>query len=212
MNGSIYIAGVFRTLSTSPIGQELWSFLNEDVMRVRLRTASDLGRPALEAVEEPLLERFGADVLDDRVKQMIGHMTRQVMEQEGYIVDAQNVKVTGGAPFSRATRYRRRDAMVFHVWRLASDLQAVAITNNKTGQGLPGEGTKEWQYWKSFDGPLRARIGLGLTDIARAKAEIETTGCFRHRLTRVLRAANSTESQENGTDWNAPIDGSAAFE
>lgn len=189
MNTLSYASGVFRTLAASSLGQRLWSFLHEQETRVRLRTASDLGRPALEAVEEPLLERFGAEVLDDRVKQMIGHMTRQVMEQDGYVVDAQNVKITGGAPFSRATRYRRRDAMTFHAWRLASDPRAIVLTSNKTGDGLPGVGTEEWRYWKSFEGPLRACIGLGLPDIARARAEIETTGCFLHRLTRVMRAA-----------------------
>jgi len=183
-----YSAGVFQALASSPLGRDLWSFLNEPETRVRLCTASDLVRPALEAVEEPLLERFGADVTGDRVKQMIGHMTRQVMEQEGYVVDAQNVKMTGGAPFSRATRYRRRDAMTFHAWMLNSDSRSLALTANKTGDGLPGA-AKDWHYWKSFDGPLRACIGLGLTDIARARTEIESNGHYRHRLKRILRAA-----------------------
>lgn len=189
MSTTTYTAGVFQALAASSLGQALWAFLNEAETRLRLRTASDLGRPALEAVEEPLLERFGIEVLDDRVKQMIGHMTRQVMEQEGYVVDAQNVRMTGGAPFSRATRYRRRDAMTFHVWRLNSDSRALALTANKTGDKLPGAGTREWHYWKSFEGPLRACIGLGLTDVARARAEIEATGYYQHRLPRMLRAA-----------------------
>jgi hypothetical protein len=34
-------------------------------------TASDLGRPALEAVEESLLKEFKEKLLNDRVKQMI---------------------------------------------------------------------------------------------------------------------------------------------
>ena len=184
-----YLAGVFQALAASPLGQGLWTFLNEPETRLRLCTASDLVRPALEAVEEPLLERFGADVLEDRVKQMIGHMTRQVMEQEGYVVDAQNVKMTGGAPFSRATRYRRRDAMTFHAWMLNSDSRSLALTANKTGDGLPGAGTDDWHYWKSFEGPLRACIGLGLTDIARARADIESKGHYRHHLRRITRAA-----------------------
>lgn len=189
MSVPTYSSGVFQSLASSSLGKKLWLFLNEPETRLRLRTASDLGRPALEAVEEPLIERFGADVLDDRVKQMIGHMTRQVMEQAGYAVDAQNVKMTGGAPFSRATRYKRRDAMTFHAWRQNSDPRALALTSNKTGDGLPGAGTKDWHYWKSFEGPLRACVGLGLTNVAVAKAEIETKGYYQHRLARVLRAA-----------------------
>lgn len=189
MNIPTYNSGVFLAVATTPLGQNLWSLLNEPEMRLRMCTASDLGRPALEAVEEPLLERFGAEVLDDRVKQMIGHMTRQVMEQEGYAIDAQNVKMTGGAPFSRATRYRRRDAMTFHAWRRNSDPRSLALTGNKSGDRLPAGGIKDWHYWKSFEGPLRACIGLGLTDIASARAEIEAKGYYQHRLPRVLRAA-----------------------
>lgn len=88
--------------ATSFVISCLWVFLNEDETRIRMCTASDLGRPAVEAIEEQLLERFGAKVLEDRVKQMIGHMTRQAMEQDGYVVDAQNVKITGGGLHSRA--------------------------------------------------------------------------------------------------------------
>ena len=189
MSTATYLAGVFQMLAASPLGQALWAFLNEPETRLRLSTASDLARPALEAVEEPLLARFGADVLEDRVKQMIGHMTRQVMEQEGYVVDAQNVKMTGGAQFSRATRYRRRDAMTFHAWQLKSDPRSLALTANKSGDGLPGADAHEWRYWKSFEGPLRASIGLGLANIAQTRAEIELNGYCRHRLERALRAA-----------------------
>lgn len=186
-----YIPGVFATLAASPLGIELWTFLNSPESRLRMRTASDLGRPALEAVEELLLEKFDDQVLEDRVKQMIGHMTRQVMEHEGYVIDAKDVKMTGGAPFVRATRYKRPDAMVFHVWRNSEDVRALALTSYKSESRLPVPTTGSWLYWKSFDGNLRLCVSLGITDIAKARSEIESTGHHLHRMERMMRAARN---------------------
>lgn len=188
MTTNVYQAGVFESLAASPLGQQLWALLNEAEARIRMRTASDLGRPAVEALEEQLLERFGDKVLEDRVKQMIGHMTRQVMAQEGYVVDAQNVKITGGAPFSRGTRYRRPDATTFHVWKLTTDPHAFVLTADKSDSRLPTPNSGEWKYWKSLDGALRACVLLGLSDIPQVRANIAADGYHEHRQGRLLRA------------------------
>lgn len=186
-----YIPGNFSALAASPLGIELWTFLNNPESRLRMRTASDLGRPALEAVEELLLDRFGDQVLEDRTKQMIGHMARQVMEHEGYVIDAKDVKMTGGAPFARATRYKRPDAMVFHVWRNSEDIRALAVTAYKSESRLPTPTTGAWLYWKPFDGNLRLCVSLGITDIAKARSEIESKGHHLHRMGRMFRAGNN---------------------
>jgi len=45
----------------------------------------------------------------DRLKQAIGHMVRVIMEEHGYLIDQNNVKIpdTRNTLFSRATRYKK---------------------------------------------------------------------------------------------------------
>lgn len=170
-----YEPGVFANLSNTEIGRQLWGYLNRPDAISRMETATDLERPALEGVEEQLLEVFGAAVLEDRTKQMIGHMVRQVMERCGYIIAQQNVKITNGAPFSRATRYKKPDAMTFHVHRSTEKPDTYALTADKAGSRL-SEHHGSWQYWKSFKGGLRGRIAFGLDDETRAKEDIVQQG------------------------------------
>ncbi len=87
-------------------GSEIWSFLNEPENVVRMETATYLARPAAEPLSPFLLERFGDPTRADRVKQMIGHMIRQVLEHRGYRVDRNNVRINReGNIFTSATRY-----------------------------------------------------------------------------------------------------------
>ncbi|WP_157692231.1 hypothetical protein [Burkholderia pseudomallei] len=188
MNNLSYVPGVYEALAATELGKRIWIFLNESENRLRMRTASDLGRPALEALEEPLLERFRQDVLPDRVKQMIGHMARQVMEAEGYVIDAQHVKLTGGAPFSRATRYKRPNAVVFHIWRSSDDPRSVALTPDRVSDKLPVAEHEEWRYWKTVEGPVRASVLLYPIDLQKAKKDIGEQGYHLLRVERLLRA------------------------
>jgi hypothetical protein len=75
-----------------------------------METASELGRPAVEPLSRLLLKKFGKQIRNDRVKQMIGHMTRQVMESEGFSLHTQNLNVRTGGLFSKASRYLPPDA------------------------------------------------------------------------------------------------------
>ncbi len=53
-----------------------------------------------------LLSRFGDQIREDRIKQMTGHMIRQVLESRGYRVDWTNVRINReGNIFTSATRY-----------------------------------------------------------------------------------------------------------
>lgn len=106
--------GTFRELADSPLGQAVWRFLNEPDNLVRMETATYLGRPAVEPLSPGLLARFGEEVAQDRMKQMIGRMARQIMEPRGYRIDRQNVRIArpdakpSGKPgnmFTSATRY-----------------------------------------------------------------------------------------------------------
>jgi hypothetical protein len=170
------------------LGRSLWAFLNEEGTITRMKTATSLGRPAAEGIEEELLERFETDIDDllaDRTKQMIGHMIRQVMESLGYVIDMQNVKIMNGAPFARATRYKLVDDMTFHVFANPADRHQVALTADKAGSRLPSD--VKWVYEKSFKGGLRGRIVFGLPDEKVARAEILQQGYHRYRRGRMLR-------------------------
>lgn len=100
-------AGRFSDIHDSKLGRDLLKFLSDHDNVIRMETASELGRPALEPLGDRLIERFGAAVKTDRVKQFIGFATRQVMEARGFQLDAQGVKVRVGSLFTVASRYRR---------------------------------------------------------------------------------------------------------
>jgi hypothetical protein len=102
-------AGRFSDIHDSKLGREILKFLNEHDNVIRLETASELGRPALEPLGDRMIDRFGEAVKVDRVKQFIGFATRQVMEAHGFQLDAQGVKVRVGDLFTVASRYRRAD-------------------------------------------------------------------------------------------------------
>jgi len=188
---STYSPGAFSTLYETALGQRLWAFVNESDNVVRMETATSLERPAVEGLEETLLEKFGDAVLDDRVKQMVGHMVRQVMERRGYVIAVQNVKLSSGAPFSRATRYKRRDDTTYYVFRHPTEPRAFALTADRNGARLPSiKGKGQWSFWKSFHGALRARVVFGIEDEAQARADIEKAGYHMFRLERLLRVAS----------------------
>ena len=153
----------------------MWEFLNGAETTIRMETAAQLDRPAVEGIEESLLSEFGEAVLDGRTKQMIGHMVRQIMENRGYVVAQQNVKVTNGAPFTRATRYKKPDCVTYHVHRNIKSTQVLGLTQDRAGSRLP-DLSADWTYWKSFKGALRGRIAFGLPDERKARSDITEQG------------------------------------
>ena len=87
-------------------GQALWDFLNEPDNVLRMVTASYLGRPAVEPLSPALLQRFGPSIKRVRLKQMIGHMVRQVLEARGYRLDRSTVKISRiSNMFASGSRY-----------------------------------------------------------------------------------------------------------
>jgi hypothetical protein len=122
-----YVPGQFRDLSETPMGRRLWLFLNTADNVLRMETACELGRPAIEAVANLLDEEFGPEIrahgAKDRWKQMIGHMTRQVLERHGFQVDMQGVRVGRGELFFKGTRYRLTAAEM--VLKLQQDLATI---------------------------------------------------------------------------------------
>ena len=74
----------YRTTFESNHGYELFAFMTEPENLIRMETATYLSRPAIEPLSPFLVQRFGAEIAVDRMKQMMGHMVRQIMEQRGY--------------------------------------------------------------------------------------------------------------------------------
>jgi hypothetical protein len=74
-----------------------------------METATFLERAAVEPLTPGLVRHFGPEIAQDRLKQMIGHMTRQVMVALGYEIDRQGLRITRESLFTSATRYRRRE-------------------------------------------------------------------------------------------------------
>lgn len=131
-----YQPGRFASTANTPLGRRLWAFITDEVTLHAMEVASDLGQPAVAGIEEALLDEFGEDVLPDRVKQMIGHMVRQAMEREGFIVDQSDVKINS-VPFSKGTRYRRPDWYPVHVFRSSANARDLCFTDTRAGEKLP---------------------------------------------------------------------------
>jgi hypothetical protein len=103
-----YDAGKFTDVA-SIWGERLWEFLNEPIIIRSMTNASDEKRPAAEAIASELFDRFGTDITQDRVKQFIGFLIRQVMEQNGYSHTAYGQQTKDNPVFVKASVYSSRD-------------------------------------------------------------------------------------------------------
>lgn len=176
----------FASLYETALGQRIWAFLTEPENVARLETASQLGKPAVEGIEEHLLEEFRAEVLADRVKQMVGHMVRQILEQRDWVLDQADVKVQS-VPFSKAARYRKPDWITFHAFRNASDPRDVVITDRRQNAPLPADA--RGSFYATFASPLKASVAFGVRDIRQLRQHVNAHGYQRMRIERMLRRA-----------------------
>lgn len=96
----------FKDVADTQLGKDLWAFLNTSDNVIRMETAVELGKTPAEAMARVLVEHFGDAVRPDRVKQSIGHMIRQVMENHGFQLSTQNRKVGNSWLFTKASSYR----------------------------------------------------------------------------------------------------------
>lgn len=184
-----YRPGRFADVAASELGRNLWRFITRGDVLHAMEVASDLGQPAVAGIEEALLKEFGDAVLADRIKQLIGHMIRQVMEQSGFVVDQQDVKLNS-IPFSKATRYRRPDWYTLHVFRNSADPRELCFTRSRSGLKLPdAPGQGKWRYWSTFSTELRGIVAFGVNP-TELRDEVKRHGYARRRLERTLRAAS----------------------
>ena len=90
----IYRPDKFDAIFTKFNGPAFWAWLHRTDVIAMMETASYLRRPAVEPLSPLLKEDFGHQVEPVKVRQMIGHMVRQVLETRGYHLDRSNVRIT----------------------------------------------------------------------------------------------------------------------
>ncbi len=103
-----YDVGPFTDVA-SAWGEQLWTFLNEPSAKASMINASDSSKPAAEGVSFALLQRFGDGIKQNRVKQFIGFLIRQVMERNGYRHTSYGQHTKANPVFVTASVYSRRD-------------------------------------------------------------------------------------------------------
>ena len=176
----------FALLYASKLGQRVWAYLTLPDILARLETACELSKPAVEGIEEQLLKEFREEILADRVKQMVGHVVRQILEQRGWVLNQTDVKVQS-VPFSKAARYRRADWITFHAFRNTSDPRDVALIDRRQNPALPTDA--RWSYYATFTSPLKAAVTFGIGDIRQLRSHVHAHGYQRVRVDRMLRRA-----------------------
>jgi len=106
LSGFTYDPQHFNQLHESELGQAIYAFMTHPVNVVRMQTATELERVAVEPLGKYLVKEFGEDVVDDRVKQHIGHLARQIMEHIGYSHDRKALQITRPGLFASGSTYR----------------------------------------------------------------------------------------------------------
>jgi hypothetical protein len=106
LTGLDYDAQNFRDVFETDLGQAIWAFMKRPDNLVRMETATYLDRAAVEPLAPGLLRMFGPEIAEDRLKQMIGHMARQIMEEMGFELDRSGLRITRESMFTTATRYK----------------------------------------------------------------------------------------------------------
>jgi len=135
-----YDAQQFRSTFDTELGSGIWAFLHEHDNLIRMETASYLARPAVEPLSPGLEARFGEPAFEDRVKQMTGHMIRQIKERMGYRLDQSGVRITTtGNRFTSGTRYRVVQPGLINTATQGAPNGAPGLINTTT-QGAPSAG------------------------------------------------------------------------
>lgn len=152
------------------VGQQLWEFMRRYDNVIRMETATFLERAAVEPLGPFLLDEFGGEINQDRHRQMIGHMARQVMEALGYEVDRSSLRLTRPNMFTTATAYRRRGA--------ARD-RGMQITREQRERWAAETANSAFNRW--LNGRVRRADGsLDLEALYATAKEFGVTQEYRH--------------------------------
>lgn len=87
---------------------QIKQLLESEMMIVKLLLATKLGHPAVEGVDDDLYIAFGEQISEDKVKQRIGKIVKEIMEAQGYIVHKRNVMCASSDIFTSGSVYLPR--------------------------------------------------------------------------------------------------------
>jgi hypothetical protein len=84
----------------------LWAFVTRPHNIIRMETAALLERASVEALSNPLIAEFGIEIDQGEIKQVIGHMVKQIMESLGYETE-RALRITRPSLFTSGLAFRR---------------------------------------------------------------------------------------------------------
>jgi hypothetical protein len=193
LSGFRYRQGHF-TLGCPIVQDGLWNCVLRPENIIRMEAVTAVGRPAVEALSGPLVSEFGREIAQPSIKQMIGHMVRQVMEALEYEVDRERVRITRPGLFATGMTFRRPSQ---------PRSRSVTVTAEYRQEWLNTAETDEFNCW--LDNIIANADGT--TDLERlcgvaAKREIKLWGHHpildRIKLGIILRGRVPPEEYESG--------------
>jgi hypothetical protein len=181
----------FKDVYQTQDGKRAWEVLTTSDAISRMKAVSDIRKPAVLAVEELLLREFDEAFLNDRFKQMVGFMIKQIMLENGYQLDGQNKPVSGRGAFSKASRYKRSDEVEFAVFRDAGNARFLILTHGKNSETnlFPDPEGKSWRFWKMVRGKLACTILLGINNTDHVSKRIKQNGFYQTNMKSILKPA-----------------------
>lgn len=96
----------FADLAETAFGRRLWDHLTARESVIRMETAVLLGRAPVEALGPGLVHDFGETIRDNRVKQLVGVMVKQIMLSLGYVFVRTGHRITRPGLFTTGALYR----------------------------------------------------------------------------------------------------------
>jgi hypothetical protein len=182
------------TLGCPIVQDALWSFVLRPENVVRMEAVTAVERPAVEALSEPLVLEFGRQIAQSPIKQMLGHMVRQLMEALEYQVDRHRVRINRPGLFATGMTFRRPGQ---------PRGRSVTVAAEHRREWLNAAETDEFNCW--LDGIIANADGT--TDLERlcgvaAKWEIKLWGYHpildRIKLGIILRGRVAPAEYESG--------------
>jgi hypothetical protein len=105
LTGLRYKSGRFN-IRSAIVENALWQFMLRPENVIRMEAVTAVERPAVEALSGPLVTEFGRDIGHPCIKQMVGHMARQIMEALEYELDRRRVRITRPGLFTTGMTFR----------------------------------------------------------------------------------------------------------
>lgn len=170
LEGLRYKSGRFNIKSPT-VEDALWLFTLRPENVIRMEAVTAVGRPAVEALSQPLVWEFGRDIAQPCIKQIAGNMVRQIMESLGYVVHCRRVRITRPGLFASGMTFRLSGP---------ARARSVVVTPEDRRNWLDAADTDRFNSW--LDGVIRD-----------AEGETDVSGYAVFRPTGKLSCGDATQ-------------------